>query len=148
MNCSWRNFEPGETLNNVRKRVLFVCLGNSCRSQMAEAFAGAYGADVLIPASAGLTPAMSIAPDTMRAMEEKGLDLRDHFPKGLRLLNRATFDLVINISGYELPASVTAPIRIWDVPDPICLDYPEHCLVRDQIEGLVRDLVTELRAAG
>ena len=54
------------------KRVLFVCIGNSCRSQMAEAFARAYGRDVVAPASAGVYPANVIAPDTMRAMAEGG----------------------------------------------------------------------------
>ena len=127
------------------KRVLFVCLGNSCRSQMAEAFARAYGSDVLIAASAGLTPAMDVAPDTMRAMSEKGLDLRDHFPKGLRQLERTAFDLVINMSGFDLPKSVGAVTRTWDVPDPICLDYDEHCEVRDAIERLVTNLILELR---
>jgi len=68
----------------AKKRVLFVCVGNSCRSQMAEAFARLYGNDVIIAASAGISPAYSVAPDTMRAMREKNLDLRDHFPKSLR----------------------------------------------------------------
>jgi len=63
----------GEIVIPSRKRVLFVCLGNSCRSQMAEAFARAYGSDVLIAASAGLTPASGVAADTSRAMAEKGL---------------------------------------------------------------------------
>ena len=127
------------------KRVLFVCLGNSCRSQMAEAFARAYGSDALIAASAGLTPAFSVAPDTMRAMSDKGLDLRDQHPKSVRQMGRAHFDLVINMSGFELPDKVGAVVRTWDVPDPICLDYDEHCEVRDAIERLVMDLILELR---
>jgi len=129
------------------KRVLFVCLGNSCRSQMAEAFARAYGADVLVAASAGLTPALGIAPDTMHAMSEKGLDLGDHFPKSVRQMGRATFDLVINMSGFDLPVNVGAVVRTWDVPDPVFLDYGEHCDVRDTIERLVMNLILELRQA-
>jgi len=58
------------------KRVLFVCIGNACRSQMAEGFARAYGADVMIPASAGLAPAMNVARDTKTAMAEKDIDIR------------------------------------------------------------------------
>ena len=127
------------------KRVLFVCLGNSCRSQMAEAFARAYGADVLVPASAGLAPALGVAPDTLRAMFEKGLDLHDQFPKSLRQLGRAKFDLVVNMSGFELPRRVGGAVRSWDVPDPVFLEYDEHCQVRDAIERLVMDLVLELR---
>ncbi len=127
------------------KRVLFVCLGNSCRSQMAEAFARTYGSDVLIPASAGLTPAYEIAEDTMRAMAEKGIDLRDQFPKSIRHLGRSQFDIVINMSGYDLPDSVGTSIRSWDIPDPIFLNFEQHCEVRDAIERLVMHLVLEVR---
>jgi arsenate reductase len=128
------------------KRVLFVCVGNSCRSQMAEAFARAYGLDVLIPASAGLYPATRVAPDTIRAMNEKNLDLRDHFPKSIRQLGkRVHFDLVVNMSGYPLAEGIEAPVQSWEVPDPVSLNYDDHCAVRDQIESLVVQLVLELR---
>ena len=128
------------------KRVLFVCMGNACRSQMAEAFARAYGADVMIAASAGLQPATRLAPDTVVAMNEKGIDLRDHFPKSIRQLGRrAHFDLVVNMSGYPLPDAIKAPVYSWDVPDPVCMEYNDHCMVRDQIESLVTQLALELR---
>src|SRR5260370_703541 len=101
---------------DTKKRVLFVCIGNSCRSQMAEAFARVYGSDVMIPASAGVAPAFSVAPDTARAMGEKNIDLRDHFPKSLRHLGRAEFDLVFNMSGTYLPAAFrSAEVIDWDV---------------------------------
>jgi len=126
------------------RRVLFVCVGNACRSQMAEAFARAYGADVMVPASAGLGPANRVAPDTIRAMLEKGLNVRDHFPKDLRHMLRLHFDLVVNLSGLSLP-DYDAPIREWDVSDPISKSYEDHCAVRDEIERLVMDLILELR---
>ena len=129
------------------KRVLFVCIGNSCRSQMAEGFARAYGADVMIAASAGLGPAMSVARDTKAAMAEKGIDLRDHFPKAIRHLGRAQFDLVINMSGSEiLPEEVPgAIIDEWEVNDPVSLTFEQHCKVRDRIETLVMKLILDLR---
>lgn len=128
------------------KRVLFVCIGNSCRSQMAEAFARAYGHDVLIAASAGLSPAIRVAPHTILAMNEKNLDLRDHFPKSIRQLGkRVHFDLVVNMSRYPLPDGMEAPVQSWEVPDPVSLSYDDHCAVRDQIESLVVQLVLELR---
>jgi len=132
-------------VNGPLKRVLFVCIGNSCRSQMAEAFARRYGSDVLIAASAGLSPAMDVARDTHRAMAEKGIDLRDHFPKALRQLGRASFDIVINMSGYAIPEPAGAEVRAWDVPDPIGMKFDDHCEVRDAIERLVMTLVLELR---
>src|SRR5258708_7186340 len=112
---------------------------------MAEAFARSYGNDVLVAASAGLTPAISIAADTMRAMLDKCINLRDHFPKSIRHLGRAQFDVVINMSGYDLPDSVGTSIRSWDIPDPVSMKFSEHCEVRDAIERLVMTLVLELR---
>lgn len=130
-----------------KKRVLFVCIGNACRSQMAEGFARAYGNDVLIPASAGVAPAMAVATDTIRAMEEKNIDIRDHFPKSVRHLGRAEFDLVVNMSGMFLPATVGEHVVDWEVADPVYMDYSEHCEIRDEIEQRVMKLVLELRRA-
>jgi arsenate reductase (thioredoxin) len=129
------------------KRVLFVCIGNACRSQMAEGFARAYGSDVMIAASAGLGPAMKVARDTKKAMPEKGIDLRDHFPKAIRHLGRAQFDLVVNMSGSEiLPDQVSgAQVIEWDVDDPVSMSYEDHCKIRDRIETLVMKLVLDLR---
>ncbi len=132
-------------MSDARKRVLFVCIGNSCRSQMAEAFARAYGSDVLIPASAGLTPAGSIAPDTRRAMLEKNLEMRDHFPKSMGQFDRAQFDLTINMSGEDLSLKAAERIVEWDVADPVCLPYQRHCEIRDEIERRVMNLILELR---
>lgn len=126
------------------KRVLFVCIGNSCRSQMAEGFARAYGSDVLVPASAGVAPATRIAPDTLDAMNEKGINLKDHFPKAIRHLGRIEFDLVINMSGQKLPA-MKASVRDWSVDDPVGMSYEDHCDVRDEIERRVMELILELR---
>jgi len=114
---------------------------------MAEGFARIYGSDVLIAASAGVYPAGNLAPDTIQAMDEKGIDIRGHFPKTIRHLGRATFDLIINMSGMPLPENQTgdAEVRAWDVDDPICLPYEEHCEVRDRIERMVMNLILELR---
>ena len=131
----------------MSKRVLFVCIGNACRSQMAEGFARAYGTDVLIAASAGLAPAMNVARDTRSAMAEKDIDIRDHFPKGLRNLGRAQFDLVINMSGSDLPPEHVGQARVveWDVDDPVFMKYEDHCKIRDEIEARVMKLILELR---
>jgi arsenate reductase len=128
-----------------KQRVLFVCIGNACRSQMAEAFAHTYGADVIVPASAGLAPANALHPVTVRAMLEKNIDLKDHFPKALRNMSRAQFDLVINMSGSFLPNPPSAKIVDWDIPDPVFMDYEQHCQIRDEIERCVMLLILELR---
>ncbi|HKA01940.1 MAG TPA: arsenate reductase ArsC [Candidatus Solibacter sp.] len=132
-------------ISDPKKRVLFVCIGNACRSQMAEAFAMAYGSDVLIAASAGLAPATAVHPVTAKAMEEKNIDLKDHFPKALRHLGRAQFDIVVNMSGSFLPDPPAGQIIDWDIDDPVFMDWEEHCEIRDEIERRVMALITQLR---
>jgi arsenate reductase (thioredoxin) len=129
-----------------RYRVLFVCTGNSCRSQMAEAFARRYGSDVLDPQSAGLAPAGFIAPDTRQAMLEKGIDLEGCESKGFDKTGNE-FDLIVNMSRYPLSPLLPSPVREWKVDDPISLDLDRHREIRDQIEGLVVGLILEFRRA-
>jgi len=129
----------------AKKRVLFVCIGNACRSQMAEGFAAAYGGDVLIAGSAGLAPAPKVHPVTQKAMLEKNIDLTDHFPKAVRHLGRASFDLIVNMSGSFIPNPPSGRIVDWDVEDPVFMDYEEHCEIRDQIERRVMELILDLR---
>ena len=128
-----------------KKRVLFVCIGNACRSQMAEGFARALGSDCMVPASAGVFPAYSMAPDTVRAMDEKGIDLREHFPKSVHHLSRVKFDVVVNMSETFLPEEQGVRLLEWEVPDPVDMDYEDHCKVRDLIERKVMNLVLEMR---
>jgi arsenate reductase len=132
-------------MNDPLKRVLFVCMGNACRSQMAEAFARAYGQDVLIAASAGLTPAMAVASDTVRAMAEKAIDLSGQFPKSIHHMGRSKFDLVVNMTGFALPDDIGATVVEWRVPDPVSMKYEKHREVRDEIERLVMNLILKLR---
>lgn len=129
-------------------RVLFVCVGNSCRSQMAEGFARALGSEILEPESAGLAPAPMVAPITQEIMLERGIDLAAHFPKGVEEVDLDSYDLIVNLSGYSLPPGVRAPVREWPVPDPIGMDRAFHERVASQIEQLVSALVAELGRAG
>jgi arsenate reductase len=115
---------------------------------MAEGFARTYGSDVMLPASAGLSPALHVAPDTVRAMEEKNIDLRQCFPKSLRQFGKAEIDIVVNMSGLDLPLKIGGRTITWAVDDPVSLPYKRHCEVRDRIERLVMELVLELRREG
>ena len=125
------------------KRVMFVCVGNACRSQMAEGFANAYGTDVMQPESAGLQAAMRVPDETVRAMAEKNIDISAHFPKPLLNSTRDDFDIVVNLSGYPIPIHPQA--RVWKVNDPIGGTVEQYRAVRDQIEQLVMKLILELR---
>jgi arsenate reductase len=125
------------------RRVLFVCLGNACRSQMAEGFARAYGTGVMEPASAGLWPAMMVPRETHETMAEKNVDTSTHFPKPLGIFPQNQFDIVVNISGYPIPGHPQA--REWKVEDPIGGTPDEYRATRDHIEQLVMKLILELR---
>jgi arsenate reductase (thioredoxin) len=129
-------------------RVLFVCIGNCCRSQMAEGFARAYGQGVCEVESAGLMPAAGIVPPVREAMAEKKIDLGEQFPKPLEWIQPGRFDLVVNMSGYPLERPLGAPVRDWEVEDPIGRSGKVYRRVRDQIEALVKALLDELRADG
>jgi arsenate reductase len=128
------------------RHVLFVCLGNSCRSQMAEGFARVYGEGVWEVESAGLTPAIGIAPPTREVMQEKQIDLEEQFPKPLNWVTLDPIDLVINLSGHPLPDLGGAPVREWVVDDPIGCSLKVYRRVRDQIEALVSALIEEARS--
>jgi protein-tyrosine-phosphatase len=111
---------------------------------MAEGFARVYGSDVMVPSSAGLAHAGSVSRDTVRAMQEKNIDISKQFPKPIPYPSGDSFDLVINLSGHELPPQFT-PVRHWAVEDPIGTDFDNYRTVRDQIEYLVMQLILELR---
>ncbi len=130
----------------AKQRVLFVCIGNSCRSQMAEAFARAYGSDVMLVWSAGLSPATLIAPLTKKVVGERGISLDEHFPKGLDYIPRERFDILVNLSGTTLSFPAARKLE-WRVRDPIGQKEEVYRSVAAEIEGLVMRLILELRSA-
>jgi arsenate reductase len=135
---------PSATLDQM-KRVLFLCIGNSCRSQMAEGFARRYGADVMEAASAGLSPAGIIQPLTKKVMEAKNINIDDQHPKSLNSVAVRSFDVIVNMSGTKLPVRVPMEVRNWSIEDPIGRPEEIYIEVRDQIEMQVMLLILELR---
>jgi arsenate reductase (thioredoxin) len=125
------------------QRVLFVCVGNACRSQMAEGFARAYGKDVMTPESAGLAPAMTVPEETRQTMAEKNIDISTQFPKPVNLFPPGLFETVVNISGYRIPGY--SQTLDWKVNDPIGGSPAEYRAARDQLEQLVMKLILDLR---
>ena len=127
------------------KRVLFLCIGNSCRSQMAEGFARRYGSDVIEPCSAGFAPAAIVQPLTKKVMEAKNIRTDDQYPKSLDAIDLPQLDLIVNMSGVKLPARLPVQVREWKVEDPIGKTEEVYVTVRDQIEMSVMRLILELR---
>ncbi|MCS7066112.1 MAG: arsenate reductase ArsC, partial [Fimbriimonadales bacterium] len=79
------------------KHVLFVCVGNSCRSQMAEGFANALGKGKVIASSAGTMPAARVHPLAIEAMREIGIDISHHTPKSVAEFDIEQFDAVVSL---------------------------------------------------
>jgi protein-tyrosine-phosphatase len=128
-------------------RVLFVCVENANRSQMAEAFARMRGAGVLEAASAGSRPSGRLNPRAIEAMRERGYDLAGHASKSIEDVPPGRFDYVITLGcGDECPWVEASRREDWPIPDPRDLPPAEFAAVRDEIERRVLDLVARVRA--
>lgn len=127
------------------KRVIFVCVENSNRSQMAEAFARMHGAGQVEAFSSGSRPSGRINPKAIEAMRELGYDLTTHSSKGLDDFNGQEFDAAITMGcGDECPLVITKRRLDWKIPDPKELSPEQFREVRDLIETKVKELLANL----
>jgi len=127
-------------------RLLFVCVENSCRSQMAEGFARALGAGRAAAFSAGSRPSGQLDPRAVRFMAEKGVDLAPQRSKGLdELPAGVTWDCLVTMGCGDACPWLPARRRLdWALPDPKTLGDDGFRQVRDRIEQLVHELVDEV----
>jgi protein-tyrosine-phosphatase len=130
------------------KRVVFVCVENSNRSQMAEAFARLHGRGRVEAYSAGSRPSGRVNPKAVEAMRERGYDLTRHHSKGPAELPGVTFDVAVTMGcGDECPF-LTARERVdWSIPDPREMPPDQFREVRDLIEEKVKALLDTLTAS-
>jgi len=125
--------------------MVFVCVENSNRSQMAEAFARLYGAGSVESFSAGSRPSGQINPRAVEAMSEIGYDLAAHHSKSIDSLPDIPFDYVITMGcGDECPLVPAARREDWDIPDPKRMSDQEFRQVRDLIGQRVKKLIDTL----
>lgn len=130
---------------NSAKRVLFVCVENSNRSQMAEAFARIHGGTGVEAISAGSRPSGRVNPKAVEAMKEVGYDLTTHSSKGLEAFNGQDFDAAVTMGCGDACPMVNAKQRIdWQIPDPKEMPPDQFHEVRDLIESKVRQLLQSL----
>jgi protein-tyrosine-phosphatase len=128
----------------MKKRVLFVCVENSNRSQMAEAFARMHGGDAIEALSAGSEPSGKINPKAVRFMAELGYDLASHASKSLDEIG-GEFDAVVTMGcGDKCPWVPAKRREDWALPDPRDMDDDGYRAVRDDISARVRRLLAEL----
>jgi protein-tyrosine-phosphatase len=131
-----------------RTKVLFLCIGNACRSQMAEAIAKHVAADVIEPSSAGLVPFGEIPHTTLDVLRERGISAAGQSSKPLRSEDLSAADLVINMTGRPGAKIFTEPLKCledWDVGDPYGFNLAVYRDIRDHIEARVEDLARRLR---
>ena len=126
-------------------KVLFVCVENSNRSQMAEAFMRLHGSDEVESYSAGSRPSGLVNPKAIAAMAEIGYDLRTHSSKSLKDVERfAPFDVVVTMGcGDACPWMPARKFIDWSIPDPKELSAEQFRIVRDRIEERVKQLLSE-----
>jgi len=132
----------------ARTKVLFLCIGNACRSQMAEAIAKHVASDVIEPSSAGLVPFGEIPLTTLSVLEELGISTEGQSSKPLRPADLSGADIVVNMTGRPGKSIFTEPVTAmedWDVGDPYGFNLSVYRGIRDQIETRVEGLARRLR---
>ena len=130
----------------VRKKILFACRENACRSQMAGAFAQYLAGDQFEVITGGSDPAEQVNPDMVKAMHEKGIDMAFRVPQSIEsAISKTTPDFIVTMGcREECPYVPGARILEWDLPDPARkpLDFMRQ--VRDETEDKVKNLIKEL----
>lgn len=129
------------------KKVLFVCIENSNRSQMAQAFATMHGGTAIEAYSAGSNPSGKINPKAIAAMQQLGYNLHTHASKSTKEMEaHAPYDAVVTMGcGDACPWMPAKKFIDWQIPDPRNMDETEFLQVRDMIEQKVKELISDLQ---
>jgi arsenate reductase len=125
------------------KIVLFVCIRNAGRSQMAEAFFNQMAPPDLRAESAGSDPARRVHPAVVEAMREEGIDLSDRRPVRLDRETQLHADRAVLMGCGDMCPYVATSVEDWDVPDPADRPIEEVRLIRDDIKARVREMIEQ-----
>jgi arsenate reductase len=132
-------------MKTKKKKILFVCVENARRSQMAEGFANVFGQGKIEVYSAGSGPSSQTDPLVIEVMKEKGIDLSGKRPKGLNDLPPVEMDYLVTMGCEETcPAVLTKKIIQWEIPDPKGKSIDFFRKVTDMIEEKVKGLLGEI----
>lgn len=127
------------------KKILFVCVENSCRSQLAEALAKFHGHGKFEIYSAGSHPSGRIHPVTVQILAEKGISLAGQFSKGLNDLPVYEWDVVVTMGCGDHCPSIRAQKKLdWNIPNPGSQDLNFFRKIRDDIEMKIKKLFEEI----
>jgi len=129
----------------MKKNILFVCIENSNRSQMAQAFAILHGSDKVNAYSSGSRPSGKINPKAIAAMQELGYDLNTHSSKSLDEIPDAEYEYAITMGcGDECPYVRAVHREDWNIPDPRNMEAEDFRKVRNLIESKVKELLEKI----
>lgn len=130
--------------------ILFICVGNTCRSPMAESIARGIGGDAVVASSAGIMPFGRIVSSTVETLEALGYDTRGLSSKGLEDLELPEFDIIVSLLGPAglsyLPPSLGAQFESWPVRDPYGEDNDVYLAVARELERRIRGLLEDQRS--
>lgn len=130
------------------KRVLFICVGNSCRSQIAEGYGNHFGSETVICDSAGVAHSGVVHPTAIQVMAEDGIDISRHRSKGIDAMNLEEYDAIISVCSVDTdsvcPAGFMGVTERWDIPDPVYGDLDAFRRVRDMLKPKVKALIERL----
>ena len=131
----------------MKKKILFVCIENSNRSQMSQAFARMNGGEKIEAYSAGSKPSGMVNPKAIAAMKELGYDLSKHESKSLKEVEQyAPFDAVVTMGcGDACPWMPAKQFIDWQIPDPKHMEPSDFKQVRNLIEKKVNELIASLQ---
>lgn len=133
----------------ISAQVLFVCIHNAGRSQMAAALLNRYGAGRIQVRSAGSTPASEVNPGVIQALTEVGIDIGSEVPKLLSSEEVEASDVVVTMGcGDACPFFPGKRYLDWELDDPAGLTVEEIRPIRDEIDRRVRALAEELLQEG
>jgi len=132
-------------MSKEAKKILFVCVQNASRSQMAQGFAEVFGKGRVEVYSAGSRPSSQINPLAIEVMKEKDIDLSGRRPKGLNDLPSVEMDYLITMGCEETcPAVPAKKVIEWQIPDPKGKPIDEVRRIRDLLEAKVKMLLEEV----
>lgn len=128
------------------KRIAFICIGNSCRSQMAEGFAKVIGKEIVEAYSAGSRPRGFVDPLAVQCMKGKGIDISAHNSKSVNDMPKVEYDYIVGMGcGDECPYIPTKHKIDWDIEDPVAGGVEKFRIVRDEIEQKVKELINKIK---
>ena len=142
------NFPSKYANEDVLKKIkiLFVCVENSCRSQMAEGWARAYSEDIFEVYSSGSKPSGKVNETALLLMREKNIDLSLHRSKSLSEIPQVRWDYVVTMGCGDACPFVLAKTKIdWKIPDPKAFPIEKFREIRDLIETKVQELLVHAK---